>query len=89
MLTDKRRQEIANLFCQEVEGGVCKDFMQIVEGFIENEDMTPEEFDDNELEIAYIFDDGWFTCSQCGWTMPVCEMGEDVNAEFVCQSCED
>ena len=61
----------------------------LIDEAIQNGEITREEYDDNELEIAYLFDNFWFTCSVCGWTMPIGDMGEDVDGDMACASCSD
>ncbi len=70
MLTETRRDQIRDELIGEIQGGVCKDSMQIFDEWIDDGFMTADEFRMNELEICYIFDDGFFTCALCGWTMP-------------------
>ncbi len=96
MITDERREEIRQAFASEIDGGVSKCWTSIIDEWIEAFDegsnwqfsMSSDEFNKNEMEIACIFDDGWFTCASCGWTMPLDCMGEDLNDEFRCEQCE-
>lgn len=95
MLTQERRREIHDAFANEIQGGVSKDWMQIIDEWIEAFDegseyftMSQEEFQNNEIEIATLFDDWFFSCNSCGWTMPIDDMGEDNNGEFRCTDCE-
>lgn len=87
MLTDERRLEISIKFASEIEGGVTKDFMQIIDEWVEDGFISQEEYDLNEMAIAGIFDDGFFTCNGCGWTMPVCEMSSD--SDWECNECAE
>ena len=87
MLSEIRREQICGELCQEIQGGVCKDSMQIFDEWIEDGFMTADEFRMNELEICSIFDDGFFTCAQCSWTMPnsmTCSGDVD---EATCSDC--
>lgn len=70
MLTQERRDQIFDELVLEVQGAVCKDPMQIFDEFIEEGFMTADEFRMNEMEICGIFDEGFFMCEGCGWTMP-------------------
>ena len=55
-------QEIYKLFEEEIQGGVYKGFMTIIDEFIDRKYFTEEFFNKNELEIAKIFDDVAFEC---------------------------
>ena len=70
MLTETRRREIHDALAQEIEGGVSKGFVQIIDEWLDEERMVEEEWNLNEIEIAGIFDDGFFECEGCGWTVP-------------------
>lgn len=86
MLTEAERNTITAIF-ERVDGGSCTDFMQMIDEAIDDGEITQELFDDNEMEIAGIFDNGWFTCNQCGWTMPIGDMAD--NDDWQCQQCAD
>jgi len=70
-----------------VEGGSTEDMWTMLDNAIDDGIITQEEFDENEKSIAHFFDDHWFNCASCGWTMPVEEMGEDLNGELACHEC--
>ncbi len=86
MLTETRRREIHDALSQEIEGGVSKGFDQIIDEWLDEERMTEEEWGLNEVEIAHIFDDGFFECQGCGWTVPVDATGVK---DFYCSDHDD
>lgn len=93
MLTEERRNEIYNELTTEIQGGTVEDFFNIVDKWIDEFDsngeyfkMSQEEWVQNEREICAIFDDNWFTCESCGWTMPNSEMSGTSDS---CGDCED
>lgn len=88
MLTDARRFFYQELFSGEIEGGVCKDMSQIIDELTEEDNVLDKEFRDNEMEICGIFDDGWFTCCGCGWTMPISEVS-DREDDLECVQCSE
>ena len=50
---------------------------------------SEEFFDENDVEIHHIFDEGWFVCSVCDWTMPMESMDYLASHdEFVCDGCD-
>lgn len=78
-------EKITNYFQQEIEGGTCKEFFQIMDEAIEDGLITQEFFDTNELAICDIFDSSWFTCECCNWTLP--RYAESNDAEGICEDC--
>ena len=86
-MPDDLRNRMFKLFEQEVEGGVAKDMMQMVDEFIDYEGITQEEWDDNEYAICVLFDNHWFNCVGCGWTMPNECQTEAETSELMCSDC--
>lgn len=87
MLTDEQRFNIQDFFAKEVDGGVSKGYYQIFEDMVENDVISQEVFDANEMEICGIFDDGWFTCSVCEWTVPMDAIAHADLNEPTCSDC--
>ena len=86
-MTTDMRQKFWTLFNDEIQGGVSSDMWSMIDVWIDEGVITQEEWNDNEMSICILFDDHWFTCARCGWTMPVSDMGEDEDGEMVCGDC--
>lgn len=85
MLSEEKRNAIHDYIDQTVDGGASMGYSQIFDNLIEDEIISAEEFDSNELEICYIFDSGWFTCNECEWTVP--NDCESYKEEGTCTDC--
>ena len=85
MLTEDQRHTIRDHFARTVQGGCADGFMRMCEDFWELYPEWEEVFAKNELEIAGIFDDDFFTCNGCEWTLPICE--QDERGEWHCRDC--
>lgn len=85
-MDNELRAKIWDLFNQEIQGGCCNDMVSILEGFVEDGGLTEDECWKNEVAIASLFDDNWFTCEGCGWTMPMADKGDD---SWYCGDCAD
>lgn len=81
-------EEIHDKLASYIDGGVCM-FHFDGDFFEEAEFCSAEFFNKNEMQIALMFDNHFFTCHSCGWTMPIDCMGEDSEfGEFQCTDCE-
>ena len=87
MLTDMRLHEIMEDFGLIVQGATAQDIMEILDQMIENEQLGEDEFKANEMEILNAIDARFFTCNNCGWTMPIDE--QDERGEWDCHQCMD
>ena len=90
-MNDTEHQKIWNIFNDEIEGG-CSSYMEaILEKAVENGYLDEDFWRDNEMAICVLFDNSWFTCEACGWTLPIGDMqdGESDSGAWVCQSCFD
>ena len=85
MLTDARYREVQGLFHAHIDGGVSEGFTSMVGRFIENGDISEEEFQLNEATICFIFDADFFTCSVCDWTFPISDMAD--GDDWQCEDC--
>lgn len=85
MLTTEQHQKIYDLFAAEIQGGTADYMESILDKFIEEGDLDEELVRANEAEIARLFDDNWFTCNSCNWTLPIAEMANNDNWE--CNDC--
>ena len=84
-MTDELFARVSKLFHDEIQGGCSNDMWGMMDRFIEDGYLTQEEWQLNEVAICSMFDDSWFTCEGCGWTMPVAEMNMD--ADWHCEDC--
>jgi hypothetical protein len=67
--------------------GIAQGFDQAIE---DDETLTQEEYDTNEIAIHDLIDNNIFECVTCGWTLNVDEMGEDTDSgEIQCLDCQD
>lgn len=48
--------------------------------------MSAEEYDFYERELCILFDNHYFQCNSCGWTLPIEDMADNDNWE--CTDCE-
>lgn len=80
--------ELQNKLAEYIDGGVATWYFD-AEWFQEMGFCSADFFGDNETEIAYMFDDYFFSCNFCGWTMPNDCMGEDLHGELRCTDCEN
>lgn len=85
-MTEEERTKIVQFFEETIDGGVCQGDWTIIESLVEEEIVTSEFLKANEADICLAFDERWFTCNQCGWTMPICSMSYDSH-DNVCEDC--
>ena len=85
-MNDDLSRRVTAIF-ERIEGGSTEDMESLLERAIEEGDITQEEYNCNEMAIAYLFDARWFYCAGCGWTQPVDQMGEDRDGELMCDEC--
>lgn len=86
MLTDEERNKFYVIFSQ-VDGGSATYMEKMVDEAIDDGIISQELFDDNELEVAGIFDSGWFVCQGCDWCLPMDD--QDERGEWHCKQCMD
>lgn len=88
-MSDDLMKRIDTIFAR-IEGGSAVDMYQLIDQAIDEGEITQEEYLKNEMAIANYFDTHYFTCSGCGWTMPISDMGEDSEVgDLVCTDCEE
>lgn len=51
-----------------------------------NENFSEALSHSEELKICYVFDDNYFSCDICGWTLPISECNTDYD-KFICEDC--
>ena len=49
--------------------------------------MSAEEYNFHEEALCLFFDNRWFQCAQCGWTLPIESMADNDNWE--CEDCDE
>jgi len=85
-MNDDLSRRVTTIF-ERIEGGSTEDWQSLIDQAIEDGNITQDEFDDNEMAIANLFDSRWFYCAGCGWTFPTDHMGEDRDGELMCEDC--
>lgn len=70
-----------------IEGGSTTDMYGLIDEAIEAEEITQEEYQDNEFAICAFFDSHWFTCVVCGWTLPMDMLTVNDTVELTCIEC--
>lgn len=75
-------------FTGQIQGGTTDGFMNLMDKLIDEGGITQKYFDVHELEIAEIFDDGFFTCAVCDWTVPM-DCVSTCEDELICDGCYD
>lgn len=89
-MTNEEQIKLHDIFYSAIQGGSTDWMESILERAVEDGELTEDFVHDNELAIAYYFDDHWFTCVVCGWTMPISDMGEDTEGgELQCEDCSN
>lgn len=85
-MIEEEFQKVHNLFAQAIQGGCSENMTNILDAAIDEGDLSEDFCRKYEMEICNIFDDGWFTCNQCSWTMPISEMAD--NDDWICTDCD-
>jgi len=86
-MNDDLMKRIDTIFAR-IEGGSAVDMYSLLDDAIYDGEITQEEYLKNEMAIANYFDTHYFTCSGCGWTLPISEQGEDSDSgELACNDC--
>lgn len=86
-MNEELSNRLYKLFSDEIQGGCTNDMVGMIDIWIEDGEITEDEARDNEMAIANLFDTHWFTCNNCGWTMPINEMAD--NDDWVCTDCAE
>lgn len=84
-MNDQFRTKMYNLFYDNIQGGVCEDMLGMIDRWIEEGEITQEDWDLNELAICNLFDENWFMCDGCGWTLPI----EEECGDWRCNDCQE
>lgn len=84
-MNEELRERLDKLFYSEIQGGTSDDMYNIIDRAIEDGTISDDEWQNNEMGICMFFDNSWFTCEGCGWTMPISEMSE--YGDWQCSSC--
>ena len=71
-------EDIVKELVQEIDGGTALFdlFMWLEENPTVSETIACQAFDDN-----------FFVCEECGWTLPLCSLAYDSNRDFECEDC--
>lgn len=86
-MNDELRNRIQKIF-DRIEGGSTEDMYRLIDIAIDDGEITQQEWVDNEMAICDFFDTHWFYCTQCGWTLPISEAGQDTESgELACRDC--
>ena len=75
------KDEILDHLHLQIDGGCTKGWYEIFEELLE------EGRDVREDDFTNVFDDHYFECNACGWTLPIGDMAD--NDEWECESCAD
>ena len=75
------KNEILDYLQDQIDGGCTKGWYQMLEELLE------EDEDVSEDTFTTVFDDNYFECNTCGWTLPISDMAD--NDEWECESCAD
>jgi hypothetical protein len=68
--------------------GTCMNSVELfIDDLIEQETITEEFWQDNEVEVLAYVDSCVFNCNQCGWWYDISDMAD--NDEWICAQCED
>ena len=80
------REEFSKFLENHIQGGTTEYPMD--EYYLEDQGvMTTEEYNKYEFELCAYFDDRYFECKECGWTLPISDMADNDNWE--CMDCAD
>lgn len=77
--------KIYSAFEEHIQGGVAE-YPMTEEWLVEEAQVcTSGFFLENEMKICLLFDEHFFQCTECGWTMPIEDLAEDY--EWTCGDC--
>lgn len=80
-------ERIMDWFHSSIDGGTA---LFNLEDMIDEGVVTLDEYQDNEMAICHLFDNNYFYCVTCGWTLTTGDMGEDTEGgELQCIQCEN
>lgn len=88
-MNDELRAKLNKIFSDDIQGGCTNDMESILDRAIEDGELDADEVRANEMAIAYFFDDHWFTCVGCGWTMPIDCLSDGDHVDLICSDCGD
>lgn len=81
------KDEILCIWQKKIDGGCARFSLEL---WMEDAPILADNPQVTEWDLCRLFDDNFFYCTVCGWTLPIDDNGEDTEGgEMQCMQCEN